>query len=342
MLVEGGIADTTAAAYSFNVAPVSDSDSVAGRGCHRQRQPGGAGEAGSLHLQPGGSLLLYFDSLTNSSNLHWSLSGPAGTAVSNRAFTASDASSISGNPVLSLPAGAYTLTVSASGADHRRLTRFRLLDLSQATALTPGTPVSGTFSPANGTTAYRFNATAGDSDYFARLSGSGSDYWRLDRPVRQPSLRHGLSTDGGRITLTATGTYTVLVEGGVADTTAASYSFNVVPVTDPPHPLSLGATVSASLAAPAEQDRYTFNLAALSLLYFDSLTNNSNLRWSLAGPGGTLVSNRAFTASDGSEHLRQPGAVLASGRLHADGLGVWGDHRGVLLPAARPVAGDGA
>ena len=39
---------------------------------------------------------------------------------------------------------------------------FRLWDLAQATPLTPGTPVSGTLSPANETDLYRFTAAAGD------------------------------------------------------------------------------------------------------------------------------------------------------------------------------------
>ena len=80
--------------------------------------------------------LLYFDSLTNNANLRWSLSGPSGTPVSNRTFTTSDGSGISGNPVLSLPAGAYTLTVSGVGATTGAYS-FRLLDLSQATAADP-------------------------------------------------------------------------------------------------------------------------------------------------------------------------------------------------------------
>ena len=132
---------------------------------------------------------LYFDSLTNNANLRWSLSGPAGTPVSNRTFTTSDASGISGNPVLSLPAGAYTLTVSGSAATTGAYS-FRLLDLSQATALTPGTPVSSTFSPANATTAYRFTAVAGNSYYFAHLSGSQQRLLATHRPLRSAPLRH--------------------------------------------------------------------------------------------------------------------------------------------------------
>ena len=215
--------------------------------------------------------------------------------------------------MLSLPAGAYTLTVSASGQTTGAYS-FRLLDLSQATALTPGTPVSGTFSPRQRHRRLPLQRHRRRLRLLRpALRAIGSDYWRLIDPYGNLLFGTALSTDGGRLTLAATGTYTVLVEGGVADTTAASYSFNVVPVSDSTQPLALGATVSASLAAPGEQDRYTFSLAAPSLLYFDSMTNNSNLRWSLAGPGGTLVSNRAFTASDGSGISGSPALALLAG-----------------------------
>ena len=59
--------------------------------------------------------MLYFDALTNNSNFNWTLTGPAGTVVNGRSFTASD--SFDGNPVLSVPAGDYALTVAAVGTN---------------------------------------------------------------------------------------------------------------------------------------------------------------------------------------------------------------------------------
>src|SRR5262249_51626187 len=123
---------------------------------------------------------LYFDSLTNSSNLRWTLIGPAGTAVGDRPFSTSDA--IDGFTLLNLPAGDYTLTVSGAGTTGAY--SFRLLDLAQATAVTPGTPLSGTLDPANETDLYRFQAAAGDRVFFdtQARSGAGSARWRLLDP----------------------------------------------------------------------------------------------------------------------------------------------------------------
>src|SRR5262249_26995861 len=146
--------------------------------------------------------LLDFDSLTNNSNLRWSLSGPPGTPVSNRSFIASDGSGFPANPTLSLPAGAYTLTLAVSGAATGAHS-FRLRGLSQGAALVPGTAVSGTLSPASATAAYRFTAAAGDTYYFARVSnsgGTGNDEWRLIDPYGNQVFATALGNDGGRQT----------------------------------------------------------------------------------------------------------------------------------------------
>ncbi len=109
-----------------------------------------------------------------------------------------------------------------------------------------------------------------------------------------------LISDIGRLTLNSAGTYAVLIEGYIGSSGDLSYTLNVAPGVDPaPQPLALGTTVAKSLTVPAERDTYTFNLASNSLLYFDSLTNNGNFNWSLAGPAGTIDSAVAFNASDG-------------------------------------------
>ena len=46
---------------------------------------------------------------------------------------------------------------------------------------------------------------------------------------------------------------------------------------------------------------HQFTLAASTLLYFDSLTYNGSMRWSLSGPNGQVVSDRSFSQSDSSD-----------------------------------------
>ena len=71
-------------------------------------------------------------------------------------------------------AGQYTLIVDANG-DTTPSFAFRLLDLSNATTITPGTAVSGSLTPARETDVYKFDATAGQRFYFNDTINSGGD-----------------------------------------------------------------------------------------------------------------------------------------------------------------------
>jgi RHS repeat-associated protein len=311
LLVEGNIAATGSLSYSFNVEPISDVTQALTLGSPVNASLATPGELDHYTFSLAASALLYFDALTNSANLQWSLTGPSGTVVNNAAFNTSGG----GSPLspLILPAGAYTLTVSGIG-ETTGAYAFNLSDLSTAAPLTPGTAVIATLNPADSTDTYQFDATAGDTFYFAHLTNSPAG-WRLLDPFGNVVFKTSLFNDPGRLTLTATGPYTLLVEGAINATGTDSYSFNVLPVTDTTQPLSLGSVVTSNLAAPSEQDHYTFTLSANSLLYFDALTNNSNLQWSLIGPGGTVINNVAFTQSDavnsGSNPLALPAGSYA-------------------------------
>src|SRR5260221_8208386 len=122
--------------------------------------------------------------------------------------------------------------------------------------------------PADSTNSYQFSGAAGQSFSFPRLSNSGTANWRLIDPYGNSLFSTSLANDAGRLTLTATGTYTVLIEGGIGNAGTLSYSLNVAPITDTTQPLALGSLVSGSLASPGQQDRYTFTLPANAQLYF--------------------------------------------------------------------------
>src|SRR5439155_4256584 len=165
----------------------------------------------------GGASRLYFDSLTNSTSLTWTLAGPTGAVVSNRTLGASDGFVLT-SPLLSLAAGDYTLTVDGTG-DATGAYSFRLSDLAAAAVLTPGTAVSGTLSPANETDVYRFDAAAGDHFHFnmQARTGAGNPLWRLLDPLGAETFNtpftNVTTSDVDTLTLGQTGTYTLLVEG---------------------------------------------------------------------------------------------------------------------------------
>src|SRR6266571_3683056 len=61
------------------------------------------------------------------------------------------------------------------------------------------------------------------------------------------------------------------------------------------------AVVAGRIDHPGQRDFYSFTLAEAKQLYFDSLTQNTGLTWTLSGPRGAVVNARSFTASDSFE-----------------------------------------
>ncbi|HEV3341679.1 MAG TPA: putative Ig domain-containing protein, partial [Pirellulales bacterium] len=309
LLIEGGPADTGTDNYSFNVAPITDTTQALTLGSLVNGSMATPGELDRYTFSLANSSLLYFDSLTNSANIQWSLSGPAGIAVSNRPFNLSDGPFFT--PMPALPAGAYTLTVSGVGPTTGAYA-FRLSNLASAPALTVGTPVSGTLNPANSTNLYQFTANAGDQYTFLSGTSFVNATWRLLDPYGNVLFQLALDTSSAKLNLIATGTYSLLIEGNIALTGTLPYTFtaqfngNIPPAPPTGTSLTLGSTVSGNLTTAGQQDRYIFTLAANAQLYFDSLTNNVNIVWSLSGPAGAVVTNRFNSDGPGTPLLSLP------------------------------------
>lgn len=60
------------------------------------------------------------------------------------------------------------------------------------------------------------------------------------------------------------------------------------------------ATVAGSIDSVGEVDHYTFHLDSTARVAFDSLLESGNLRWSLRGPSGQLVSQAGFNSLSGT------------------------------------------
>jgi len=135
-----------------------------------------------------------------------------------------------------------------------------------------------------------------------RTANSGGDtYWRLldpfGRPVWGPT---GIGSDVD-VTLTYAGTYTLLVEGRYYVGGTASYSFNVLKVSDDTAATSLNTPTSGSIGQPGQRDNFTFTLAAAKRIAFDGQTTNTSMFWSLRGPRGVVVDSRRFYNTDSAD-----------------------------------------
>ncbi len=284
------------------------------------------------------NIRVVFDSLTNRSDMHWSIEGPQGAVVTGRRFDQSDSNSIGGNVAFDLTAGDYTLSVDGTG-DTTGAYSFRLVDIARATELTPGTPVSGQLAPANETDAYKFSVAAGQRFYFDSLQSPGGAYWRLLDPFgRTVTGPTHLNSDIGALRLDVDGSYTLLVEGEAGRSGAADYRINVVALQDAaPVAMALGDVVAGRIDGAGLRNAFAFDLAADTRVLFDSLAEQVSLRWSLTGPRGPLVESRRLLYSDSHEIAGNNSLLLAAGSytLTIDGEGdAVGDYAFRLLDFA--------
>ncbi len=189
LIVEGYVGNGTSPInYSFNVQKVTNTSAAITLGTPVNGAVAHVGQQNNYTFSLTSDTQVYFDSLTNT-GLTWYLYGPLGNVVSNRSLSGSDGGQFGGgNLLLALVAGDYTLIVDGSG-DGTASYSFRLLDLSTATTITPGTPVSANLTPGNETDLYKFNVVAGEQFYFDRISQSGGDdLLAADRSIRPPAL----------------------------------------------------------------------------------------------------------------------------------------------------------
>ena len=264
---------------------------------------------------------LYFDSLTPSDAIRWSLEGPDGPEVSGLSFSRSDGDD--GGAVLALDAGRYTLSINGDG-DAVGAYQFRLLDLDNAAPINPGVAVSGVLE--NGgreTDLYQFqNAVAGQEVFFDLQSVSGgTPDWRLYAP--DGALVFGPSdvADRDRLALEQVGAYTLMIEGDVANVAEIAYQIDVQPVADDVQALTLGATTVGRIDHQGQRDLYNFSLAADATLFFDALSTPDRVVWSLEGPESVVVESRAMSASDGSGGGSRLDLVAGDYTLIVDGVG---------------------
>ncbi|MBN8490904.1 MAG: LEPR-XLL domain-containing protein, partial [Burkholderiales bacterium] len=256
---------------------------------------------------------LYVDTLTESSALLWSLSGPRGLLVGDRRFDQSD--SENGLSLLDLPAGDYLFTVRASN-DTTGNFAFRLLDLAEAQSLTPGDVVTGQLTPGVETDLWAFDAVAGQSFQFdVRDASGGYPFWRLIDPFGATVFgpNYMPNDDVAVRTLAATGRYTLLVEGRRNAGGDSSYSLAVQPVVVNSAALTLGAAVAGNIATVGGTDRYSFSLSEARTLVFDSRLNSTTFKWWLRGPTGDIVSGRNFADSDSADFNANPLLALGPG-----------------------------
>jgi RHS repeat-associated protein len=245
--------------YQSQATDVSDAPVTAtGFGTVQSGTVPAGGQTSFTFTAPAG-LPVYFNNQTASgSPLTFALNDASGNEV-----LGTSGSYDTGPKVLS-SSGKYTLVVQNSGSSSADF-RFRLLDLSHAPPLTPGTAVSGTLASGAQTDVYRLAATVGQrllldpaQSSLGGVSVREADYTGSSALDLNSSLPLG--------TVPFTGTYYVMVTGSQA--AGANYRLRFDDVAALPA-LADGTTLTDSAAAV-----YRFAGTAGQRLYFANGSSN--------------------------------------------------------------------
>ncbi|MBL9167083.1 MAG: putative Ig domain-containing protein [Verrucomicrobiales bacterium] len=281
-----------------------------------------------------------FDAIIPNAGVVWSLDGPSGRIINERGFASSDAAQ--GIPPLNLPPGAYQLQVKGM-RDETGDFSFRLLDLGSAEIVPLNATIARTLDPARETDAFSFAVSAGTEAYFDLVAQTGmpNAYWRCINSRGERIFGGGIA-DVGPLLLTEGGVYTLLVEGHPADTASGNYSFTIWNVVDGARSLVLGSEVSGNITTPGQTQEYRFSVPASTQVYFDSLSNDSSMLWTLQGAGQQWVSRRSFISSDGSGsadpvHTLTPGEYTLTISATGDNTGAF-SFRLLNLTSGSPIS----
>src|SRR5262249_49468597 len=224
------------------------------------------------------------------------------------------------------PAGTYYLTIDArSGQTGSYQFKVWNVPAPTTTSLTPGQPVSGSIGVPGQQDRYTFGGTAGQRVFLDVLGSAGSSLaFTLLGPDGSTLLAASNQNQGNRMSLPATGTYTVVVGHGatLAATGAFQFQVNILP-SDPPLSIPLNVPQSGALTVPGQTATFTFRANLGQQVNFQVLSDpDAAVTFTLLDPSGNAV----FANQTGSQVLT---SLPATGTYTLIAQGA-GDHTGTF------------
>jgi CARDB/Domain of unknown function DUF11 len=247
----------------------------------------------TLHVATTTTFIL--DNLAAVRSYNWSLTGPWGAVVTRSVMYWSGLAG--GQPAYTVPAGDYDLSITGDTGP----SSFQLLDLAGGGSLALNTPISVTNTPVAAAAVLHFTGVSG-----SRLFQVGQPYSGYTMGARLVYISPlgnqvaNLSADEkGYISIPVSGEYSMVISGFNTDAAPAGVvNFALETVVDTTESATLGTLIASSIDNPGSSRRFNFHLDQAKQIYFDVITNNSRIQWTLDGPAGRLVDHRSFAYSD--------------------------------------------
>ncbi|HET7329337.1 LEPR-XLL domain-containing protein, partial [Dyella sp.] len=260
----------------------------------------GADNAGSI-AQPGQSVQYSFtlnapttvlmNPSQNGSNLQWTLTGPRGTEAPLQGFN-------NGPNLMSLPTGTYVLTVAYSDLSTGNFD-FTLADTSTMPVLAVDQTTHTAFTSNGQAQGFVLNVPADGSYSMDVPPYNGSNAaWIIRNAQGSVVASNWISGNNSTPFKLSAGQYVLTWES--PNTANMAIDFALRQVVTVAQPLTLGTAVSGTIANIAQRQEYDFSLAAPTRVLFDSLSNRSDISWTLIGPDGTVVNPTALSGTQGS------------------------------------------
>ena len=185
---------------------------------------------------------------------------------------------------------------------------------------------------------YTFPATAGQTIFFNRISGTGSRFnWMITDPASNVVESSTTFTDRGPFDLPVTGDYLLTVDGNGSNTGNYQFQIHAVPDTTSTN-VPIDTIISGGIDAPGEIDEYTLSISAPTNIYPDAITGSgSAFNWQLFDPTGGVVFTRVVWNDPGIQTLTTSGTytVRIDGTGDRTGNYTWGIY---AIPSNAPIA----
>ncbi|MEP1075191.1 putative Ig domain-containing protein [Leptolyngbya sp. PL-A3] len=152
--------------------------------------------------------------------------------------------------------------------------------------LSLGETVIGQLRLPGDTDEFTFSGVSGQRLYLDALQGFNG----LQINIYAPSGRQ-ISPVDGLFTLTQTGNYRIVADG--AGATTGRYGFSLIDTALIPE-IPFDTLIQGRLGPASEDDVFRFRGHAGQKLYFDQLSNSTNIRWVLYGTGNQLITQSSF------------------------------------------------